>query len=56
LAGRTAPSADANEAAATERLRAQGYWHFGIFADNPGALEVFGEIERERDQITTGAA
>jgi hypothetical protein len=56
LAHRAAPSADAGEQAAAERLRAQGYRHFGIFADDPGALEVFDEIERERDQNTIGAA
>ncbi len=56
LAHRTAPSADAGEQAAAERLRAQGYQHFGIFANDPGALEVFDEIERERDQNTIGAA
>ncbi len=34
------------------QLRAKGYKHFGIFADDPGALEVFDEIERLRDQHT----
>lgn len=36
------------------KLRAMGYEHFGIFADDPGALEVFDEIERLRDQHTIG--
>ena len=36
------------------QLRAKGYKHFGIFADDPGALEVFDEIERLRDQLTIG--
>ncbi|HEX4949174.1 MAG TPA: hypothetical protein VFZ34_21030, partial [Blastocatellia bacterium] len=36
------------------QLRAKGYKNFGIFADDPGALEVFDEIERLRDQHTIG--
>ena len=36
------------------KLRALGYDHFGIFADDPGAMEVFDEIERLRDQHTVG--
>ena len=36
------------------QLRAKGYKHFGIFADDPGALAVFDEIERLRDQHTIG--
>ena len=36
------------------KLRAMGYEHFGIFADDPGALEVFDEIERLRDEHTIG--
>ena len=39
-----------------EKLRAQmlaqGHKHYGIFADDPGAMEVFDEIERSRDQFT----
>jgi hypothetical protein len=31
------------------KLRAKGYEYFGAFADDPGALELFDEIERERD-------
>lgn len=45
---------DANEAALVEQLRAQGYQHFGTFADDPGALELFDDIERERQQHTIG--
>ncbi len=57
LAHRAAPSAATDEPATMpERLHANGYRHFGIFADDPGALEVFDEIERERDQNTIGAA
>lgn len=36
------------------RLRAMGWKHYGIFADDPGALELFDEIERQRDQNTIG--
>lgn len=36
------------------KLRAMGYEYFGIFADDPGALEVFDEIERLRDQHMIG--
>jgi hypothetical protein len=36
------------------RLREMGYRHYGIFADDPGALELFDEIERQRDQQTIG--
>jgi len=32
------------------RLRKMGYRHYGIFADDPGALELFDEIERQREQ------
>ncbi len=39
-----------------EKLRAQilaqGHKHYGIFAGDPGAMEVFDEIERSRDQFT----
>lgn len=47
----TAPPLDEELVA---QLRAKGYKHFGIFADDPGALEVFDEIERLRDQHTIG--
>lgn len=33
-------------------VQAQGHKFYGIFADDPGALEVFDEIERLRDQQT----
>ena len=36
------------------KLRAMGYEHFGIFADDPGALELFDDIERLRDQRLIG--
>jgi predicted RNase H-like HicB family nuclease len=32
------------------KLKAMGYKYYGIFADDPGALEIFDEIERQRDQ------
>ena len=32
------------------KVQAQGHKFYGIFADDPGALEVFDEIERRRDQ------
>jgi hypothetical protein len=32
------------------RLSKMGYRHYGIFADDPGAMELFDEIERQRDQ------
>lgn len=35
-------------------LQRQGHRHYGIFADDPGAMEVFDEIERLRDQHTIG--
>ena len=47
----TAPPLDEELAA---KLRSMGYEYFGIFADDPGALEVFDEIERLRDQHTFG--
>lgn len=34
------------------RLSKMGYRHYGIFANDPGALELFDEIERQRDQQT----
>lgn len=34
------------------QVQAQGHQFYGIFADDPGALEVFDEIERLRDQQT----
>lgn len=49
----TAPPLDEELAA---KLRAMGYEYFGIFADDPGALELFDEIERERDRRLIGGA
>jgi hypothetical protein len=34
------------------RLSKMGYRHYGIFANDPGAMELFDEIERQRDQPT----
>ena len=42
------------EASLAERLRARGWTDFDRFADDPGALELFDEIERERDKHTVG--
>jgi len=36
------------------QLQKQGHRHYGSFADDPDALEVFDEIERLRDQHTIG--
>lgn len=36
------------------QVQAQGHKFYGVFADDPGALEVFDEIERLRDQHTLG--
>ena len=36
------------------RLNAMGHAGYGIFAEDPGALEVFDEIERLRDKHTIG--
>lgn len=36
------------------QLRAKGYEYFGAFADDPGAFELFDEIERQRDQHLIG--
>ena len=45
-------SAESADPELESRLRRQGYRHYGIFADDPGAMEVFDEIERLRDQHT----
>lgn len=37
-----------------QKLRTNGWKHYGLFADDPGALELFDEIERQRDQQTIG--
>ncbi|MEP7336925.1 MAG: hypothetical protein ABI977_04220 [Acidobacteriota bacterium] len=42
------------EASLAERLRARGWTDFDRFADDPGALELFDEIERERDKHLVG--
>ncbi len=47
----TAPPLDEELAA---KLRSMGYEYFGAFADDPGALELFDEIERERDRRLIG--
>ncbi len=36
------------------QVQAMGHKYYGIFADDPGAMEVFNEIERLRDQHTIG--
>jgi hypothetical protein len=36
------------------QVEAMGHKYYGIFADDPGAMEVFEEIERFRDQHTIG--
>ncbi len=38
------------------RALAQGHKFYGIFAEDPGALEVFDEVERLRDQHTIAGA
>lgn len=34
------------------QVQAQGHMFYGTFADDPGAMDVFDEIERLRDQET----
>jgi hypothetical protein len=36
------------------QVEAMGHKYYGVFADNPSAMEVFDEIERLRDQHTIG--
>jgi hypothetical protein len=36
------------------QVEAMGHKYYGVFADDPGAMEVFDEIERRRDQHTIG--
>lgn len=43
-----------DETPAEKRLREKGFRHYGIFANDPGAMEVFDEIERQRAQFTIG--
>ena len=38
-----------------EQAQALGHKLYGVFANDPGALAVFDEIERRRDQHTIGA-
>jgi len=37
-----------------DKLMAQGWDDHGLFKDDPGALELFDEIERERDRHLVG--
>jgi predicted RNase H-like HicB family nuclease len=43
-----------DESKLAAQLRDKGYRHFGIFANDPDALDVFDEIENERNQLTIG--
>jgi len=53
FANQKAESLPTQELAELEaQVQAQGHKFYGIFADDPGALEVFDEIERLRDQET----
>jgi len=36
------------------QAQARGHKYYGIFADDPGAMEVFDEIERQREEHTIG--
>jgi predicted RNase H-like HicB family nuclease len=36
------------------QVEVRGHKYYGIFAEDPGAMEVFEEIERLRDQHTIG--
>jgi hypothetical protein len=36
------------------QVEAMGHKYYGIFADDTGAMEVFDEIERMRDQHNIG--
>ncbi len=47
-------SSESEDAELESRLREQGYRHYGIFADDPGAMDVFDEIEHHRNQQTIG--
>ena len=42
------------ESSLIERAIANGWVEYGLFADDPGALELFDEIERERDKHLVG--
>ena len=39
---------------AGDELTAQGWGDHGLFKDNPAALQIFDEIERERDNLLVG--
>jgi len=39
-----------DEAETGDKLAANGYRHYGIFADDPEALKLFDEIEEERNK------
>jgi hypothetical protein len=36
------------------QVEAMGHKYYGVFSDDPGAMEVFDEIERMRDQHAIG--
>lgn len=48
------PISDEELAEIVARLRARGHVGIGVFANDPGAFELFDEIERQRDQRTFG--
>src|SRR5438067_1233296 len=54
----TAPASGEGELSSEElekleaQVQAQGHKYYGIFADDPGAMEVFDEIERQREEQT----
>jgi hypothetical protein len=50
------PISDEELAEIVARLRARGHVGIGIFADDPGAFDLFDEIERQRDQHTFGGS
>jgi hypothetical protein len=41
-------------AALEAQVEAMGHEYYGVFANDPGAMEVFDEIERLRDRHTIG--
>ncbi len=48
------PISEAEMAEIEARLRARGFVHFGVFKNDPGAFDLFDEIERQRDLRTFG--
>ena len=48
------PISDEEMAAVEARLRAKGFIHFDVFKNDPGAFDLFDEIERQRDLRTFG--